>query len=419
MRSWARYNPTQYGWMLLAAAALLCLFGVLAVHASERKLAGDGLGYTGRQIAYVGAGLVAMLAVTRIGHRRLGQWSYGIYAFTLVVLAILLVDRFVDLPFVPSDVRETGARRWLRLPQVSFVQVQPSEFAKLAYVMALAWYLRYRKNYRRLVGLIGPFVLTIVPMVLILLEPDLGTVVLLMPILLLMLFAAGAKARHLLAVLAACVLAAPLMFTCVMRDYQKMRVLGPLMQSEGFRQCLQNSDRLRRLTGIQPSDIRRWDFEQGYQLIHSKIALGSGGVGGHGMLGGPYIRYSRFLPDRHNDFIFSVIGNQWGLAGTVALLACFGIIVMVGFEVSTRTDDPFARLLAIGMVALLGVQCLFNVGMTVGLTPITGMTLPLVSFGGSSMVSSFLAIGIVINIAQRRPPTIGHKPFEFDNRTSQ
>jgi len=89
---------------------------------------------------------------------------------------------------------------------------------------------------------------------------------------------------------------------------------------------------------------------------------------------------------------------------------------MVGFEVSTLTDEPFARLLAIGMVTLLGVQCLFNVGMTVGLTPITGMTLPLVSFGGSSMVSSFLAVGIVINIAQRRPPTIGHKPFEFDRR---
>ena len=112
-------------------------------------------------------------------------------------------------------------------------------------------------------------------------------------------------------------------------------------------------------------------------------------------------------------------GHIFSLAGTVPVLACFGIIVMAGFEVSARTDDPFARLLSIGMVTLLGVQCLFNVGMTVGLTPITGMTLPFVSFGGSSMVSSFLAIGIVINTAQRRQPTIGHKPFEFDRSLPQ
>jgi rod shape determining protein RodA len=419
MRFLAPYNPTRYGWALLAPVAVLCALGLAGIYASEADLAqhGQGLPHTSRQIAYIAVSLLAMFALTRLSYARLGRWSHGIYALMLLLLAALLVDRFlVDLPLIPSDVRGTGARRWIRL---AYLQVQPSEFAKLAYVMALAWYLRYRKNYRRLVGLIGPFALTILPMVLILLEPDLGTVVLLMPVLLALLFVAGAKVRHLAAVLLACLAVSPVMFRYVMRDYQRLRLLGPLLQSETVRHALVSDDRLRNLLRISTADVRRWDVRSGYQLLQSKVAIGSGGPAGLGLQGGPYVRYAVFLPDRHNDFIFSVIANQWGLAGALLVLACFGLIMAVGLEVATLTDEPFARLLVIGMVVLLAAQALCNVGMTVGLTPVTGMTLPFVSFGGSSMVASFLALGFIINVAQRRPRTIARKPFEFGQQQDQ
>ena len=323
----------------------------------------------------------------------------------MVLLAVLVLDRWIDLPLIPSS----RARRWIRFPGF---QIQPSEFAKVAYVLFLAWYLRFRENYRGLLGLIGPFGLAVVPMVLILLEPDLGTVVLLMPILLLMLFLAGAKARHLLGVLLACVIAVPIMFQCVMRPYQRMRVLGPFFQSEPIRDWVLQHDRLLGVIGIDAAQVRRWDLEKGYQLDQSKIAIGSGGVRGY--LDEAHVTYLRLLPDRHNDLIFSVIGNQWGLLGALVVLTCFGVIAVVGLEIAAGTDDPFARLLVVGLTATLTVQGLLNLGVAVGLTPTTGMTLPFVSFGGSSMLTSFVAVGLIINVAQRRPVILAPKPFEFD-----
>jgi len=151
-------------------------------------------------------------------------------------------------------------------------------------------------------------------------------------------------------------------------------------------------------------------------LQHSKIALGSGGLWGEtfgeGFLAGPYVRY-RFLPDRHNDFIFSLVGHQWGLAGCLVVLACYAWLVIAGAEIAARTKDPYGRLLAVGMAVMLAWQALVNIGMTMGLMPITGLTLPFVSFGGSSLLTSFLAAAILINVNQRRPIILAPKPFEF------
>lgn len=409
MRSIRWYNPTRYGWPILLAVAVLCGLGLAGVYATEFDPATRVPVNTMRQIAYVAAGVSAMLAVLAVGYRWFGRWAYLIYGLVLVLLGLLVLDRWIDLPLIPASIR--GTRRWIRLP---LVQIQPSEFTKLAYVVALAWYLRYRKNYRRLPGLIGPFLLTLLPMLLILLEPDLGTVVLLMPVLLVMLYAAGARARHLLIVLLACVAVTPGIFRYVMRPYQRLRLLGPLLQSEQLRAELEANQHLRDWLRISQAEIRRWDLKSGYQLTQSKIALGSGGPTGQGLLGGAYVRYTMFLPDKHNDFIFAVVGQQWGLVGTLLILVAFGLIVVFGVEIATLTDEPFARLLVIGIVSLLATQALCNMGMTVGLTPITGITLPFVSFGGSSMVASFLAVGLIINVAQCRPLTIARKPFEFD-----
>ena len=129
-------------------------------------------------------------------------------------------------------------------------------------------------------------------------------------------------------------------------------------------------------------------------------------------MAGPYLRH-RILPDQHNDFIFSSIAHQWGMVGALVVLACYALIVLVGFEIATLTNDPFGRLLAVGLSVMLASQTLVNVGMTMGLTPTTGLNLPFVSSGGSSMLTNFAAVGLLINIAQRRPVVLAPKPFEF------
>ena len=416
MRWLTEFHPTGHGWALLGATGALCAIGVGGIYLSEHELTetAAGLSAAARQLIYVVAGAVAMAATMRVSYKEIGRLTWVIYGGVVGLLVLLVVARVlarwsIQLPLIPPS-RDTF--RWIQLPGF---QVQPSEFAKPAVVVALAWYLRFRRNYRSLPGLAGPFVLTVAPMLLILLEPDLGTAVLLMPVLLLMLLLAGAKVRHLAAVVAACCLAGPLMFHFAMRDYQKMRVLGPLMQSESVRAFVLDHPGGLAAMGIDQNLVRRWKVDKGEQLAQSKIAIGSGGLAGR--WSDDHVRYLE-LPDRHNDFIFAVVANRWGLLGGAVVLLCFAVIALVGLDIAAETPDPFARLLAVGLTAVLCVQCLINVGMAVGLTPVTGMTLPFVSYGGSSMVASFLMVGLLINVARRRPVLLSRKPFEYDRDTN-
>ena len=263
----------------------------------------------------------------------------------------------------------------------------------LPYILALAGYLRFRTNYRAVRGLLGPFILTLIPTALILKEPDLGTSLLLLPTMFVMLFVAGAKVRHLVLFLVLGALAAPAFyFSPFMQDYQKKRV-----------RVLINQD----------STDKRWRLNEGYQLNQSKIALGSGGLFGQGFRGGAFFRYN-LLPEDHNDFIFAVLGHQWGFFGSAAILVCYLVIFIAGLTIASMTTDPFGRLLAVGICALLIIQTTINVGMTMGLLPVTGMTLPFASMGGSGLVANYLAIGLLVDVARRRPVSIAPKPFEFD-----
>ncbi|MCH7808829.1 MAG: FtsW/RodA/SpoVE family cell cycle protein [Planctomycetes bacterium] len=155
-----------------------------------------------------------------------------------------------------------------------------------------------------------------------------------------------------------------------------------------------------------------------YQIefpIHSKNAIASGGLFGYGWGKGIYVT-SGLLPDRHNDFVFSIIAHQWGLFACLLVLACFAAITMAGVAIASATSEPFARLLAVGLTALIATQALVNVGMTVGLMPITGMTLPFVSYGGSSLLTNFVAVALLISISKHRPYLLALKPFEFGKR---
>jgi cell division protein FtsW (lipid II flippase) len=379
-----------------------------AVEGSEVK-ASDSLNQSGdladlwkKQLAFAGFGLAALIAVNFVGYRHLGRAGYWIYAAVLVLLGVLLVDIFVDLPFVSVI---NGARRWLRASMGPLsLNIQPSELCKPAYVLALAWYLRYRSNYRSFKALIGPFVLTILPMAMILLEPDLGTVLLMMPLFFVMLFVAGAKVRHLLMIILACLVISPLLWF-KMQPYQRLRISSVLLQNDRLRQKAEQNTALGRILVGGNFSERKWQSGWGYHLIRSKYAVASGGATGYGFRQGPFVKYD-FLPERHNDFIFAIIAHQWGFFGCVAVLGLYVILLWCGLEIAAANTDPFARLLAAGIVTIFAIQIIVNVAMTVGLMPITGITLPFVSYGGSSLLVSMLCVGLLNNVGRRWPFTV-------------
>ncbi len=375
------------GWTVLASALTLTALGLLGVYAAE---AGNGAlpAQTLRQLSFLLVGLLGFFGIQIIGYRELGRWSYFLFGLTLLLLTLLIVARKVPMaPIIPA---RRNAFRWIVLGPVN---IQVSEIAKLSYILALAYYLRFRTNYRTFAGLLGPFIMTLVPVALILKEPDLGTSLLLPPVLFVMLFVAGARIKHLSLILLLAAIAAPAFyFSPVMNNYQRERILAMLRQND--------------------SDAN-WRLNSGYQLHQSKVALGSGGIFGQGFAEGAFFRHD-LLPEEHNDFIFAVIGHQWGFAGALGVLICYLVMIGTGLTIASMTNDPLGRLLAVGVSALICSQTLVNIGMTVGLMPITGMTLPFASMGGSGLISNYVALGMLVSVAQRMPMDVARKPFEFD-----
>jgi len=393
--------------LLSACAAALVAIGVFMIFASGNPMHSDDAfseiaGLWKRQLIYAAAGLVGFLIINSVHYRKLGSWSLGLYIGVILLLALLPLDKFLNIPFVPV---KHGARRWIQIG--TLLQFQPSEFFKLAYIIALAWYLRYRSNYRRFSALVGPFVLTLIPMLLILLEPDLGTVMLMMPVLLAMLFIAGAKVKHLTLIVLMAILASPLLWW-QMHDYQRMRISSVLLQKKlngqpgWFRTKIEQHPRLAAILGLDPAKLRNWEIGQGYQLTRSKLAIASGGPTGQGYRQGPFVKY-KFLPDRHNDFIFALIAHQWGFAGCILVLALYALWIVCGMEIASANTDPFGRFIAAGIVVMFAIQVLVNVSMTIGLMPITGITLPFISYGGSSLMVSIMATGLLNNVGRHRP----------------
>ncbi len=390
---------------LLVSALALVAIGIAAIysvgHPAELSPASQTVGLANlwkKQIVFAAIGVLVFIAANLVNYRRFGAASYWMYASILLLLGVLLIGRYlVNIPFIPEI---NNAHRWIRI-HPKLPQIQPSELCKLAYILALAWYLRYRSNYRNFRALIGPFALTLLPMLLILLEPDLGTVLLMMPILFAMLFVAGAKVKHLLLIVLMAVLVSPLMWY-KMENYQRIRVSSVLLQSSWIRQKAEQNPTLGKILVGSKFSTKQWKDDLGYHLVRSKFAVASGGAKGYGFRRGPFIKYN-FLPTRHNDFIFAVIAHQWGFLGCLGLLGLCVIIIGCGLEIAGNNTDPFGRLLAVGIVAMFAVEVIVNVSMTVGLMPITGLTLPLVSYGGSSLLVSMAAVGLLNNVGRCRP----------------
>jgi len=399
---------------LLVSALMLIAIGIATIysvgHPAEPGVTSqtDSLsGHWKKQVIFTFLGGFCFIFINSINYRRFGAVSYWIFACGLIALFLLLISRYiVPLPFAPE---RNYAHRWFvfhdRLPTI-----QPSEFFKLAYILTLSWYLRYRSNYRNFRALIGPFALTVLPMVLILLEPDLGTVMLMMPVLFTMLFVAGAKVKHLLIIILMAFLVSPLLWF-KMQPYQRIRISSVLLQSEDIRAAAEEHQWLGEILVGKKFSEKLWRNDWGWHLIRSKYAVASGGINsgtGYGYRRGPFIKYN-FLGERHNDFIFAVIAEQWGFWGCLGLLMLYVVIVICGLEISVNNTDPFGRLLAVGIIAMFVVEVIINIGMTMGIMPITGLTLPLVSYGGSSLLVNMMAIGFLNNIGRCRPFSLARK----------
>jgi len=405
-------------WLILLAMVALMGVGIAAIDVSERA-EGIASSFSKKQMIYAGLGVVAYLVMASVPYGRIGKWTYITFGATMGLLVLVLL-----LPAI------RGSRRWIDL---KFFLLQPSEIAKLTFIVLLAWYLRRGDNYRRIRGLILPFVLTLVPMALILAEPDLGTALLLLPTLYLMLFAAGARLRHMLWIIA---IGTVMVFVPLPRgltadmgpvetaDRKTMAYhwdSEPWMFEAGGTQYVVSAAPLSMMKHHQLMRIEGWLRQndpkvargKGYQLYQSKMILATGKLSGRGGWGDAEA-YFHLLPDDHTDFIFSVIGGQWGLVGCLSVLGLYVVLLVSGLEIAATTDDAFGRLLAIGVVALLFSQICINVGMTVGIMPITGMTLPLVSYGGSSLLVNCAALGLLANVGANRPILLGRRPFEHE-----
>jgi rod shape determining protein RodA len=293
-----------------------------------------------------------------------------------------------------------GAHPWIKFGQFS---LQPAELTKIAFLMVLARYLRFRENYRTLKGLVPPFMLALCPIALILKQPDLGTALTFIPALFAMLFVAGARMWHLAAVLAAGVAVAPIMW-----------LAGPPPDGPGlpvlkYLPAMVKPYQRARVQAMFRKDARTLSAT-GYQQEHALIAFGSGGVTGKGA---GDIPVGKWVPESHNDMVFALIGEQFGLFGAAVVLGAYGVLFAAGVEIAGSTREPFGRLLALGIVSLLAGQTFLNLLVCLRLMPVTGITLPFVSYGGSSLVASFMAAGLLLNIGQNRPLVIAKDAFEF------
>jgi len=358
----------QMDWFLFSAAGLLVCMGLFFIACAIGQGASE---LVVRQAIYFGMGLAAFFFVQRLDYLRLLKQAPALYAFGLLLLVAVLFTRPVN-----------GARSWFNL---YFFKLQPSELMKPILILTLAHYLMYRDSYKHLRGLVLPLALWFVPLGLILKQPDMGTAMVLVPCIFAMLYAAGARLRHLGLAMASGGMGLVLLWFTVMRDYQKRRVLA----------------------WLNPEEYR---LSEAWQQWHAKIAIGSGGAWGRGFniadTGG-----ATPLPEKHTDFIFAVAAEGGGFLAAGILLALLCLLGLAALSVAMRTREPAGRLIAVGVATLLAGQALVNVGVALGLLPTTGVTLPFVSYGGSSLVSACLCLGLLVNVGARREVVLAREDF--------
>lgn len=351
-------------WFFLLALTIACLGVVIIYSANHGRPEAFFRGLYLKQIYWIGYGLIVMTVAVLVDYHLLSRYAYAIYALTVLALVFVLVFGTVT----------SGSRRWIHIGSLS---IQVSEFAKIALIITLAKYFEAGKlqGQYQLKDLFIPVLLTGLLGGLIFVQPDLGTAMIIFFIFLIFVTAIEFSYRTLLRIFALGAAAAPFLWFAL-KDYQKTRLL-----------TLFNPD-------LDP-------LGAGYHSIQSKIAIGSGGFWGKGLLAGTQSRLN-FLPEKHTDFIFSVFAEETGFIGVMILFSLYLILLLKGLHIAFRAGDRFGLFVALGLVGSIAYYVIFNIGMTIGLFPVTGVPLPLLSYGGSSLLSNFLALGLLLNIEMRR-----------------
>ena len=348
-------------WGLVGATLGLVIGGAVVLYSATRTFP-DPWGFVKARAMHAALGLVVLVVFTAVDYQALGRLWRPLLLGTIVLLAVVdVIGRTAQ-----------GAQRWIPLGPLSF---QPSEVAKLVLIITFAKHLDGHREITSLRQLVPILLHAALPIALIVQQPDMGTSMVLLAILAAMLFAAGTPLRAMAGLGAAAAIAAPLLWQ-VLHDYQRRRLLVFIDP------------------GMDP-------LGAGYALIQSKIAVGSGQLFGKGFLHGTQ-NLLHFIPEQHTDFIFTVIGEEFGFAGAVIMLALFGLWLWRATTAAMQAKDRLGMLMAVGVLAMIAFHLFINVGMTVGLAPVTGIPLPFISHGGSALLAMLAGTGLLLNIGMRR-----------------
>ncbi|WP_428153796.1 rod shape-determining protein RodA [Desulfococcus sp.] len=355
----------HFDWGLLLLTVIICTMGLLSLHSAvSAGLDGADRSFFLKQMVWYGAGFVTIGFVMVVDYRNIDRWSYIIYGGIIVMLiGVLGFGKLAG-----------GSRRWLVLGPVS---IQPSEMAKLAVIIILARYFsrRVKPQGFSLRELIYPSILILLPFLLIVNQPDLGTGLTVILISGSMTLFVKIERRTFIFLGLLGSIAMPMVWF-FLKEYQQQRIL----------------------TFLNPN---RDPLGAGYHIIQSKIAIGSGMMLGKGFLKGTQNTLS-FLPEQHTDFIFSVLAEEWGFIGASMTVLVYLTLVILGLNIAYRCKDPFGTILSFGIVALIFWQTFINLGMVMGLLPVVGMPLPLISYGGSSVITIMICIGMLMNVSMRQ-----------------
>ena len=351
-------------WLLLGAIVLLSAIGVAMIYSVTGTAGGRASVQVWTQFYALGLGLIALLVCLAVDYRMLAEHSLFIYGSLLVLLIFVLVKGQTQM----------GGQRWI---PIGPFHLQPSEFGRIAIALLLAMYFgENRRGAKNTSDLILGGIFTAIPLILIAKQPDLGTAVTLIPVFVGVAFLAGLRLRLLGVLVLAGLLAAPIAWKFALKDYQRSRIqmfMDPEQDPRGA----------------------------GYQTIQARVTVGSGGLTGKGFRQGTQGQY-KFLPVAHNDFIFSVLAEEQGFIGVLTALGLYLFVILRSLEAARLAKDRLGAYLVGGIISGFAFQVIYNVTMSAGLAPVKGITLPLMSYGGSSLIASLASFGLILNVRMRR-----------------
>lgn len=347
--------------ILIGTAIFACLIGILFIFSATQSW-DNWTKYVIVQSVGILIGIVGIFLIAKVNIEEVGKLSKYIYAFNILILALVLI--------IGTGGTETGTVGWIK---IGSIYIQPSEISKLLLIITISYHLSVLKEkINKPVELLKLLAHFLVPVVLVLLQPDTGTAVVFMFIFVVLVFFSEIKRLYLILATSVSAVLAPLVFF-ILKPHQKNRILTFLHPE---------SDQ----TGA------------GYQVLQSKITIGSGQIFGRGLFNGPQTQFGS-VPAKHTDFIFTVIGEEWGLIGCIIAIILILIIVFRCLQIAKMSKNTFSKYMCIGIVAMLFFHAFENIGMTLGLMPVTGIPLPFFSYGGTSIVTYLLSLGIVSNVS--------------------